>query len=246
MLKKFVKLFLILLVIFGFVFFTSKFFINNKSAEAATKQEITDPDLDLSIEELRKKYPIDWLEKKYGDSRNPLCEDGDDEPMTLTTDFWPCGIFCKNRPELKNCSKKCYNRPLPQNLICTFFVPTTFKFPDRGAETTTHTPVAEFKDFSINEIKSAFLYYNDPKNAPYESKTRDPRAEEIVAIAFIYFINTPERSLNDEERRLKSFVYSKKISSYFILDKEMCNYFAIHSIGTKISESQRKNFCSNF
>ncbi len=43
---------------------------NNKDAQ--------DPDLKLSIEELRKKYPIDWLEKKYGDYN--CCESNDCKP----------------------------------------------------------------------------------------------------------------------------------------------------------------------
>ncbi len=57
---------------------------NNNSAnqtEISTQEnsaEIKDPDLDLSIEELRKKYPINWMEEKYGDYMRDGCEDPGD------------------------------------------------------------------------------------------------------------------------------------------------------------------------
>ncbi|MES2961502.1 MAG: hypothetical protein V4694_03860 [Pseudomonadota bacterium] len=39
----------------------------SKSSIQNSEQLVEDPDLKLSIKELRKKYPIGWLKKKYGD-----------------------------------------------------------------------------------------------------------------------------------------------------------------------------------
>ena len=53
------------------------------AAEPSKTTTVEDPDLKLSIEELRKKYPIDWLEKNYGDIN--LCPDLDDpEPVDVS------------------------------------------------------------------------------------------------------------------------------------------------------------------
>ena len=51
---------------------------NNISESVSNSASVEDPDLKLSIEELRKKYPIDWFDKKFGDYSQ--CEgSGDDE-----------------------------------------------------------------------------------------------------------------------------------------------------------------------
>ena len=42
------------------------------------ESEIIDPDLKLSIEELRKKYPIGWMNEKFGNYFDNGCEGGDD------------------------------------------------------------------------------------------------------------------------------------------------------------------------
>ncbi len=45
------------------------------SAKKQSAEEIEDPDLKLSIEQLKKKYPIGWLEKKYGKQAYEDCEE---------------------------------------------------------------------------------------------------------------------------------------------------------------------------
>jgi len=60
-----------------------------------TSSAVEDPDLKLSIEELRKKYPINWLKKEYGDANHPSCGNSD-------------GAFE-------------YDGPIPNNLKCSFF-----------------------------------------------------------------------------------------------------------------------------
>jgi len=100
MVKKLANIFLstlrkIFLVLFSiiFLFSSQSFAAETKPKTAQIKQEFEDPDLKLSIEELRKKYPIDWLAKKYGDY-NEYCRTDDCE---------------------YNCPTK------PKNLVCTFY-----------------------------------------------------------------------------------------------------------------------------
>ncbi len=64
-----------------------------KSVTSEVQKELEDPDLKLSIEELRKKYPIGWLAKKYGDYNE----------------------FCRTDDCEDNCPIK------PKNLVCTFY-----------------------------------------------------------------------------------------------------------------------------
>ncbi len=50
---------------------------SEKAKDVLVKSEIEDPDLKLSIEELKKKYPINWFDKKYGDYSR--CEGSGDD-----------------------------------------------------------------------------------------------------------------------------------------------------------------------
>ncbi len=75
MTKNLVKTFLIIFALVAAIIVNSAFAGEVKSTESksSTVNANEDPDLKLSIEELRKKYPIDWLEKKYGNFDNPEC-----------------------------------------------------------------------------------------------------------------------------------------------------------------------------
>lgn len=96
MTKNLVKTFLIIFALVAAIIVNSAFAGEVKSTESksSTVNANEDPDLKLSIEELKKKYPIDWLEKKYGDSNHIFCGDSD-------------GSFE-------------YDGEVPENLVCTF------------------------------------------------------------------------------------------------------------------------------
>jgi hypothetical protein len=67
---------------------------------SSIKSEITDPDLKLSIEELREKYPIGWFDEKYGTYDG--CEGGDDEEYYIDQKMI-CGFTSdKNEAEKKS------------------------------------------------------------------------------------------------------------------------------------------------
>ena len=149
---------------FCFISFSTQAESNSEKAkDVPVNSEIEDPDLKLSIEELKKKYPIDWMRNKYGDQNNKFCKDGDSFPSVAS---WPCGPFCSKNLERKNCPNTCYcykdgcNKNLPKNLVCTF---SEFKSSyDKESKRLIYSdiPLVKFEDFSTNEIKSAFIYYN--------------------------------------------------------------------------------------
>jgi len=124
---------------------------------------IEDPDLQLSIEELRVKYPIDWLEEKYGKVTPSNCLIVDDDPesgeaVIREISSWPCGEACKKHPQQKNCPKACLYTG-PENLVCTFFK-GIYEKNSQGREFFMEKPAVQFGDFSTSEIKSIFVHYN--------------------------------------------------------------------------------------
>ena len=237
------KISAVFLLSFFFVF--GAFAASEKAVGETQQQEIEDPDLKLSIEDLKKKYPIDWLEKKYGEASEKYCDDGDDEPWLREVKSWPCGPACN---EKEVCSKDCYNsqKPLPKNLICSFFKQSY----DKNVNEWVADPVARFKDFSESEIKSSFLHTPSFTGFYKDCNTFEGdclRLEQIVAITFIYFLNKSDSSLTKEEKQLKHFIFSTKISEFKpdSWNNNRCESFKKRFISASVSSTQNDNFCSN-
>jgi len=106
---------------------------SKSKVHTATDQKITtneeDPDLKLSIEELKKKYPITWLKKQYGDYNHPSCGNSD-------------GAFE-------------YEGAIPKNLICSFFIHNAYS----ENNSSTFKPSVSIDFFSTSQIKSALIEY---------------------------------------------------------------------------------------
>jgi hypothetical protein len=216
-------------------------------------EEVIDPDLKLSIEELKKKYPIDWLKEKYGEVTESECDVGEDEPDLLEVDFWPCGPVCSNNKNL-SCPKECYKnyKSKPENLVCSFFKHGYEKQADSFKERYVSKPVARFEDFSETEIKSAFIYYNFRSEA-FCSVFKDDcyRSQQIMAISFIHFLNI-EENLSEEEMSLNRFIFSKKINVRFnkknsqIPNYSNCKSFVERLLDDSVSKEKSQGFCDQF
>ncbi len=161
--------------------------MKSSTTKQSTK-EIADPDLKLSIDELKKKYPIGWLEKKYGSSNHPSCGSSD-------------GAFE-------------YDGPIPNNLQCSF-IKLEYNINHKTNKTEEiYTPLFSFNDFSASEIKSIFINIdkilkdNRDKGGLVEI---DYRIYEICGIVLSYFERNPLNALNDREKKLKNFIYSDQI-----------------------------------
>lgn len=181
MLKKFVKLFLILSVVFSFTVNINSF-----------AETITDPDLDLSIEKLRKKYPITWLSEKYGD--NNWCLDWKDAENIPNSNNYSTK---KDYEDAKKDYKKYSKSKPPKNLICSFYKKQNFQEPYKEMN---------FGNFSENEIKSIFAMI------PEE---RDLREQQIIGIVFRFFEEKENSVLTPTELRIKNFIFSKRIIKQF-------------------------------
>lgn len=225
----------------------SKITLSNSSKSKNLSKTLIDPDLDLSIEELRKKYPIDWLKERFGNQNQEFCKLEGAFPVHLK---WPCGPFCDKYPEIKDCPVRCYTKnkipDIADNLICSFSGNKLVKIRNRYKHL--NQPLIKLKDFSIAEIKSAFLEYNYMNNG-YKQKiareviSQDSRPLDIIEMVFKYFLDTPQELLSNEEKRLKSFVFSKKINPYLSDD---C-IFIEHLINPLSPKSERgKKLCPKF
>ncbi len=186
MIKNLVKTFLIIFALIAAILANSAFAGEVKSTESksSTVNANEDPDLKLSIEELKKKYPIDWLKEKYGDYNNDFCQEnfGPDDVML----HWPCGSACSLYNDAQKCPKSCYGKDSPKNLVCRFL--QDYIRP-------------EFKVFSIVEYKSAFSHYGE-----------DSRIEDVIVVALSYFLSNDTSELTIAEAALKKFIWSKFIS----------------------------------
>lgn len=135
MIKRYKKiLFAVVLFLSCLMQLDSAVAVESKTAQITDKSNdnsyAEDPDLKLSIEELKKKYPITWLKRKYGDYR--YCAGPDDE---FTVD----------------------EEHLPKNLICSFIgIGNNFK---TNKESRRYKKM-HFKDFSESQIKSIFVNYD--------------------------------------------------------------------------------------
>ena len=108
----------------------------SKSPTQNSEQSGEDPDLKLSIKELRKKYPIGWLKKKYGDPEKYY-------------DF--CRALDHVEPE----------EAPPKNLVCNF---QAIKYPFKTfSDSEIRSVVANLKvdefDFRIEQIALIALEY---------------------------------------------------------------------------------------
>lgn len=86
MIEKYRKILATAALILGFVMqlnsaFAAEQKITENTAKSSDVNSIEDPDLKLSIEQLRKKYPISWFDKKYG--QYPDCEDTESDKPSL-------------------------------------------------------------------------------------------------------------------------------------------------------------------
>ena len=248
--KKYLSLLFFYLLL---IFTTNNSFALDSNQDSTINQKaeiIEDPDLKLSIEELRKKYPIDWLSRKYGNVSGENCVTAGSYDID-EVDAWPCGPICSKYPEQKECPKKCHKHKKgvnSKNLICSFFktkYQKEYKNNSYSLKPIT-TPVARFEDFSIDEIKSAFVYYNNPDNFFDKAELSDHRAREIVGIVFIHFLNDSGALQNNKARLLKNFIFSKKVSNGFKIDKNQCEVFRDYLIGPSISRKEAATFCLLF
>ena len=208
----------------SFLFVFGAFAANEKAVGETQQQEIEDPDLKLSIEELRKKYPIELITKKFGNYNSKFCKENFGPEEAIFN--WPCGAVCKNQSNNEKCPERCYGENSPKNLVCFFF------------QKSEKVIRPDFTDFSINEIKSAFLYYNDARNWKPDA---DLRAEEIVATTFAHLINKSDDLLAKEEAELKKFITSDKINLRMKANKNECK-----NLEYLIKTFYRvENFCSS-
>ena len=87
---------------------------------------------------------------------------------------------------------------IPDNMVCSFYGPNP---PEQK----------KFSDFSFDEIKSVFVrdqFVPATKGTPiYE----DPRIWELVGITLQFFEKKPANLLNDDEKKLRDFIFSDKI-----------------------------------
>lgn len=176
------KNFLLSLISILFILSSQSFAEEAKSKTTNSQKEIEDPDLKLSIEELKKKYPIKWLKERYGDSNHPSCGNS----------------YVSEE----------YQGLIPKNLLCSFVSVRKFegKFLLKEPK---KVLLVEVKDFSDAEIKSVFIREPDNylKSPPLEE---DVRMWQLMGMV-IQNLNKPEGILTNQEKALKSFVYSDKI-----------------------------------
>lgn len=204
-----------------------------------------DPDLKLSIEELRKKYPIDWLKKKYGEVSGDSCVTAGEYDIN-EVNVWPCGTICAKYPKQKKCPDRCYGYKKPElkNLVCSFFKTNYDNLPQNYKDSDVQSkPAARFEDFSANEIKSAFLNYESNTSCS-QFKGDCNRIEEIVAIAFIHFLQNSPTEKND--KTLRSFIFSKKLTEKIFTNnhKPSCKSFVDHFIKPSVPSLQSEEFCT--
>ncbi|MES2961506.1 MAG: hypothetical protein V4694_03880 [Pseudomonadota bacterium] len=158
MTNKFLKSLLAALILLSSLMFAHAAIAQISKSKIQNSEQLgEDPDLKLSIKELRKKYPIGWLKKKYGDSKHPSCGNSD-------------GAFE-------------YEGPIPKNLICSFFTNDMYSKSDTSKLIPSFSLDLEF--FSNNQIKSALIEYNNLWKQHRASD--DERVREIVILALLTF-----------------------------------------------------------
>lgn len=187
----------LLISLFIFVSTTSYSKASNNVVSANIKtttdktSEVEDPDLQLSIEELRKKYPIDWLEKKYGKYIDGGCEDPGDSEEEIKERAICLFFYDKESLNLyleKNRESIFVNRSASTEQILNTL---SAKFLD------------VFNDLSESEIKSVIVHYNEYSS---ESRVRD-----IVNIMLNQISDS--NFLHSKKTKIRNFFYSKVIAT---------------------------------
>jgi hypothetical protein len=162
------------LIIFIFLFTTSAHAEEIKTIpKPPTKSRtlvITDPDTQLSILQLRKKYLLIWLKQKYGDANSHFCEQ----------------------------EKFVSSKQIPANTLCSFYGPNTAE-------------QKKFSDFSFDEIKSVFVRDQFVPATTGTTLYEDSRIWELVGITLQFFEKKPTNLLNNDQKKLRDFIFSDKI-----------------------------------
>ena len=166
-------------------------FLTLNFAISAYSAELEDPDLKLSIAELRKKYPIDWLEKKYGNYIEGGCErDGDfeEEPKEKAI----CHFFY-NKKSLKLFLEENRSSILIAKSATTEQILNSLsaKFLD------------VFNELSEEQIKSVIVHYNHYSS---EVRVRDVINIMLNQISDLNFTH-------GNKNKIKSFFYSKQVAA---------------------------------
>lgn len=179
---------------------------NNKATMQSQNNESSakDPDLKLSIEELKKKYPIGWLGKKYGNQL--LCNDVDEDnienmkryaKLVNKEDFTCSFTLEKDRTNLSKDSNE---------------------FDEKIEIRTKYVKSIDY--FSESQIKSIFLHVDknfikfSKEDGELYVEAHDSRELSIIYLVCRFFDETPNQELSSKQKKLKSFLFSKKISSY--------------------------------
>ncbi len=213
MIKNLVKTFLIIFALIAAILANSAFAGEVKSTESksSTVNANEDPDLKLSIEELKKKYPIDWLEKKYGKQDFEFCK-GEEQSLPSIVN-WPCGPLCSNFPDNANCSKSCYRSLSETNSLCSFFEKERHA---KGAPTSGWLIKMDF--FSESEIKSLLVEYVrqtiDSKNWKQSDwDNSDDRPQQFYGYVLYYFYDVNSNPTSEKEIKIKTFINSELFTS---------------------------------
>lgn len=168
----------------GFIF-SLLLFVNYSFAEVA----VQDPDLNLSIEKLRKKYPIGWLEEKYG-NYSKFC---------VNYGYCDC--------DSGDCSKVCQIPKKPKNLVCIFY------YDQRDLESNREgfedAKMVSLTSFTESEIKSILVNYSDYEN--------DSRIRDIIGILIDYFANKKSKTLNQFDARVLKFAFAPTIANSYAI-----------------------------
>jgi hypothetical protein len=151
-------------------------------------EEVIDPDLKLSIEELKKKYPIDWFEKKYGNYLDNGCEGGDFEGEVNAV----C-LFFYDRESL--------NQFLEENHKSIFIKKSATT--EQILDTLSAKFLDVFNELDESQIKSIIVHYNQYS---YEVRVRD-----IINIMLSQIVDTG--FLHENKKKIKNFFYSEVIAS---------------------------------
>ena len=161
-----------------------------KASVKNTEATNDDPDLKISIEELRKKYPISWMAKKYGNYLEGGCEgpSGDIEVSAI------CGFFL-NESDLNN------------------FISTQPSFQYlKSVNTTNKLKILDsiFLDpFTLRESEIKSILLND-------NIYTEPRSQSILKI-ILYQLSNANFS-HPLKNKIRNFINHDKVKNYMTMD----------------------------
>lgn len=173
------------------------------TVETNIPQEFIDPDLNLSIEELKAKYPIDWLEKKYGNWEE-FCDN-----------YGYCE--CEINPE--RCDEVCKIPPRPNNVVCGFYHHLNYDLErlSKFSSDELRIKIIPLEFFSEAELKSIFV------------NKSDSRQIKIIEVFIDQIANKKPGTLTDFEKKIVRFAFAPQvINSYdFVLCPQIEKYLEI-------------------